>query len=103
MYIEARQYVLRYFVEVANKSKEILKICLDDFFDIISDDELNTREEDLVWKLCIKWIDTDPDNRKQHVAFLMTGVRLGLMTPKVCIYSKKHKAMNVRSYFIERL
>lgn len=54
-----------------------------DFYDIISDDELNTREEDHVWKLCIKWIDQDPENRKQHVARLMQGVRLGLMTPKV--------------------
>lgn len=55
---------------------------INDFYDIISDDELNTRDEDNVWKLCIKWIDHDPDSRKQHVAKLMQGVRLGLMTPK---------------------
>ncbi|SPP85554.1 blast:Kelch-like protein 10 [Drosophila guanche] len=53
-----------------------------DFYGIISDDELNTREEDYVWKMCVKWIDRDPESRKKHVAHLMTGVRLGLMTPK---------------------
>ncbi|XP_036321452.1 kelch-like protein 10 isoform X2 [Rhagoletis pomonella] len=82
LYAKARNYLLRYFIEVAAKNKDILEIGLKDFYDIISDDELNTREEDHVWKLCIKWIDRDPENRKQYVAQLMQGVRLGLMTPK---------------------
>ncbi|XP_037828637.1 kelch-like protein 10 [Lucilia sericata] len=82
LYAKARNYLLRYFIEVAAKNKDIYEMNLNDFYDIISDDDLNTREEDHVWKLCIKWIDHDPDNRKQHVAQLMQGVRLGLMTPK---------------------
>ena len=84
MYAKARNYLLRFFIDVAAKNSDILEIGLKDFYDIISDDELNTREEDHVWKLCIKWIDFDPENRKQYVAQLMQGVRLGLMTPKVC-------------------
>lgn len=68
---------------MAARNTDILDLNLNDFYNIISDDELNTREEDYVWKLCVKWIDRDPENRKQHVAHLMTGVRLGLMTPKV--------------------
>lgn len=83
LYAKARNYLLRYFIEVAAKNKDILEMNLKDFYDIISDDELNTREEDNVWKLCIKWIDHDPENRKQHVSQLMQGVRLGLMTPMV--------------------
>lgn len=61
---------------------------LKDFYDVISDDELNTREEDHVWKLCIRWIDHDPENRKRHIAQLMQGVRLGLMTPKVVMVDR---------------
>lgn len=83
LYAKARNYLLRYFIEVAAKNKDIYELNLNDFYDIISDDELNTREEDNVWKLCIKWIDHDPEHRKHHVAQLMRGVRLGLMTPKV--------------------
>ncbi|XP_070133311.1 kelch-like protein 10 isoform X1 [Drosophila bipectinata] len=79
---KARNYTLRYFTEVAARNKDILDMNVKDFYSIISDDELNTREEDYVWKLCVKWIDRDPMNRTQHVAHLMTGVRLGLMTPK---------------------
>ncbi|EDV99007.1 kelch-like protein 10 [Drosophila grimshawi] len=79
---KARNYTLRYFTDVAARNTDILDMNVNDFYSIISDDELNTREEDYVWKLCVKWIDRDPDNRKQHVAHLMTGVRLGLMTPK---------------------
>ncbi|XP_037959800.1 kelch-like protein 10 isoform X2 [Teleopsis dalmanni] len=82
LYDKARMYMLRYFPEVALKNEDIMEIGLKDFYEIISDDELNTREEDSVWKLCIKWIDYDPVNRKKHVADLMQGVRLGLMTPK---------------------
>ncbi|XP_034474561.1 kelch-like protein 10 isoform X2 [Drosophila innubila] len=82
LYVKARNYTLRYFTDVAARNTDILDLNVKDFFSIISDDELNTREEDYVWKLCVKWIDRDPENRKQHVAHLMTGVRLGLMTPK---------------------
>ncbi|XP_070069100.1 kelch-like protein 10 isoform X2 [Drosophila takahashii] len=82
LYLKARNYTLRYFTEVANRNSDILDMNVKDFYSIISDDELNTREEDQVWKLCVKWIDRNPDGRKHHVAHLMTGVRLGLMTPK---------------------
>lgn len=102
LYAKARNYLLRYFIEVAAKNKDILEMGLKDFYDIISDDELNTREEDHVWKLCIKWIDYDPENRKQYVAQLMQGVRLGLMTPKVChtyIHMYLHAKINLGNLF----
>ncbi|XP_043662343.1 kelch-like protein 10 isoform X1 [Drosophila teissieri] len=82
LHLKARNYTLRYFTEVANRNIDILDMSVDDFYSIISDDELNTREEDHVWKLCVKWIDRNPESRKRNVAHLMTGVRLGLMTPK---------------------
>ncbi|XP_032571457.1 kelch-like protein 10 [Drosophila sechellia] len=82
LHLKARNYTLRYFTEVANRNIDILDMSAEDFYSIISDDELNTREEDHVWKLCVKWIDRNPESRKRHVAHLMTGVRLGLMTPK---------------------
>ncbi|XP_070854399.1 kelch-like protein 10 isoform X2 [Drosophila suzukii] len=82
LHLKARTYTLRYFTEVASRNTDILDMNVKDFYSIINDDELNTREEDLVWKLCVKWIDRNPESRKQHVAHLMTGVRLGLMTPK---------------------
>ncbi|XP_041564730.1 ring canal kelch homolog isoform X3 [Drosophila elegans] len=83
LHLKARHYMLRYFTEVAARNTDIMEMNIKDFYSIISDDELNTREEDHVWKLCVKWIDRNPESRKQHVAHLMTGVRMGLMTPKV--------------------
>uniref|UniRef100_A0A1I8PCH9 BTB domain-containing protein n=1 Tax=Stomoxys calcitrans TaxID=35570 RepID=A0A1I8PCH9_STOCA len=82
LYGKARNYVMRFFPDVVCKSKEILQLNIMNFYDIISDDELNTRDEDLVWKLCLKWIDEDPEDRMKHIAQLMLGVRLALMTPK---------------------
>ncbi|XP_055907678.1 kelch-like protein 10 isoform X2 [Eupeodes corollae] len=82
LYKKARTFLLRHFTQVAARNEDILKIGLDDFLDIITDDMLNTRDEELVWKLCIKWIDYDVNDRQKHLPQLMQGVRLGLMTPK---------------------
>lgn len=62
---------------------EILKIGLNDFYDIISDDMLNTKDEEPVWQCCIRWIDYDPINRSQYITKLLRGVRLGLLNTKV--------------------
>lgn len=82
LYAKARTYLLRNFTQVAEKNEDLLKIGLEDFLDIITDDMLNTRDEELVWKLCLKWIDYDVNDRQKHLPQLMGGVRLGLMTPK---------------------
>lgn len=71
------------FPEVAIKNKEIVELEFKDFYEIISDDELNTKDEQNVWRLCIKWIDFDPEKRKCHLPRLMRGVRFGLMTKEV--------------------
>lgn len=78
-----RKYVLRHFVEVAEQSEEIVRIGLDDFYDIISDDMLNTKDEEPVWECCLRWIDFDPETRKPEVTHLLRGIRLGLLPTPV--------------------
>lgn len=78
----AKNYILRNFVEVANKNIDLYKIGLKDFYEIISDDMLNTKDEEPVWECCIKWMDHDPIVRSVHVTKLMNGVRLGLLNTK---------------------
>lgn len=71
--------MLRQFVEVARNSQEILAIELDEFYDIISDDMLNTKDEEPVWECCVRWIDYEPLARAAFVTKLMQGIRLGLL------------------------
>lgn len=75
---------------MAVKSQQILKIGLKDFYEIISDDMLNTKDEEPVWESCLRWIDFDPKNRSQHVTKLMRGVRLGLLNTRVIFFLMKY-------------
>ena len=70
---------------VAVKSKELLELTMEDFFDIVNDELLNVKDEQSVWECCIRWIDYDPTNRTKHLTKLMRGVRLGLLTNSVGI------------------
>ncbi|XP_055379258.1 kelch-like protein 10 [Condylostylus longicornis] len=78
----ARNYILKNFIEIYRKSNEIYKIGLDDFYDIINDDMLNTQREETVWDCCIRWIEYDSKNRTKYVPQLMHAVRLGLLNTR---------------------
>lgn len=62
---------------------DILSLSCDDLVDIIMDDSLNSKSEEPVWELCLRWIEFDEENRKQHVPRLLENVRLGLMKQDV--------------------
>lgn len=70
------------FTELANR-EEIIEFDIDDFYSIINDEMLNVRDESHAWKCCIRWVDHDPEKRKQHIVKLMSGIRLGLLDPRV--------------------
>lgn len=76
-------FVLRNFETIALNNDEILKIDIEDFWTIINDDMLNVKNEEYVWKCCLRWIDFDPVKRKGHIAKLLSGVRLGLLNIRV--------------------
>lgn len=81
----SRAYILRNFIKVAKSSTEILELDIENFLKIVSDDHLNTKDEEPVWECCLKWIEYDLENRTQHVATLIAAVRLGLLNTQVTI------------------
>ncbi|KAJ8669832.1 hypothetical protein QAD02_001091 [Eretmocerus hayati] len=76
---EAYRYILRNFVEVAERNNDIVNLPLAEVTSLISDDELNVKNEETVWELVLRWINSDPDNRKQHIVEFMRNIRLGLL------------------------
>ncbi|XP_021934149.1 kelch-like protein 10 [Zootermopsis nevadensis] len=72
----ARRFVLLNFVEVSQKSEELLELTLEELQAIIGTEELNVKDEKVVWECILRWINHDPDNRKGHIADLLKGVRL---------------------------
>ncbi|XP_034181650.1 kelch-like protein 10 isoform X1 [Osmia lignaria lignaria] len=73
------RYVMRYFVQVAQRSEEILELPIEELTALIGADELNVKSEDTVWELVLKWIDHDPQSRKKYIVDLMKNIRLGLL------------------------
>ncbi|KDR07508.1 hypothetical protein L798_02824, partial [Zootermopsis nevadensis] len=78
----ARRFVLRHFVEVSQKSEDLLELPAEELQAIIETEELNVKNEEVVWECILRWINHDPDNRKGHIADLLKGVRLGLLDEK---------------------
>ncbi|XP_021915982.1 kelch-like protein 10 [Zootermopsis nevadensis] len=75
----ARRFVLRHFVEVSQQSKELLELPVEELQAIIGSEDLNVKDEKVVWECILRWINHHLDNRKGHIAGLLKGVRLGLL------------------------
>lgn len=79
LYEKSKTFVLRHFTELAYQSQEILDMSLNDFFEIINDDMLNTKDEGPVWECCLRWINHNVTERRPYITKLMRGIRLGLL------------------------
>ncbi|XP_052132826.1 kelch-like protein 10, partial [Frankliniella occidentalis] len=76
---EAHQYVMRHFVQVAQESEELLHLDLQELARMLAADELNVKSEEAVWECALRWVNCDPEARKQHIVTLMRSIRLGLL------------------------
>ncbi|NXX78619.1 KLH10 protein, partial [Urocolius indicus] len=88
---EAFMFILHHFEDVAKESPEFGDLSIGDLERIIERDELNVTHEETVFKAIVKWISHDPQNRKQHIAVLLSKVRLGLVNEENLMRNiKKH-------------
>ncbi|XP_015117543.1 kelch-like protein 10 [Diachasma alloeum] len=76
---DAHTFVMRNFIDVAQRNEEILELSIDKLLPLVGADELNVKSEEIVWELVIKWIDHKPEERRQHIVELMKTIRLGLL------------------------
>ncbi|XP_031627271.1 kelch-like protein 10 [Contarinia nasturtii] len=74
-----REYILRNFIEIFQSNDVVLNLSVEDLVDILKDDALNTKTEEPIWELCLRWIEFDEKNRPQYVPQLLACIRLGLM------------------------
>ncbi|XP_019963358.2 kelch-like protein 10 [Paralichthys olivaceus] len=70
-------YIIKHFEEVAH-CKEFLQLSAEELSKIIGKDELNVRIESSVFDAILRWIAHVPKEREQHIAVLLSQVRLGL-------------------------
>lgn len=78
---EIHQHIMRFFVDIATEpeNEELLSLSADEMCELLGADNLNVKNEEVVWETMLNWIEKDPENRKQHIHRLMRQIRLGLL------------------------
>lgn len=71
----AYMFILHNFEELIKVSTEFLDLSIDELTDIIEKDELNVKQEEVVFDAILKWITHDPWQRRQHIPILLSKVR----------------------------
>jgi kelch-like protein 10 len=66
-------------VKVWQQSEELLELPVEELQAIVGADELNVKNEKMVWECVLRWIDHDSDSRKGHIVDLLKIIRLGLL------------------------
>jgi hypothetical protein len=67
-------------VKVWQQSKrQLLDLPVEELQAIVGADELNVKNEEMIWECVVRWIAHDTDNRKGHIVDLLQNIRLGLL------------------------
>ncbi|KAM6915899.1 kelch-like protein 10 [Xenentodon cancila] len=76
---KAYLHILRHFEEIARFSQEFVQLSVEQLVYLIEKDELNARQESVVFEAILRWIGYAPEERRGHLATLLHRVRLLLM------------------------
>lgn len=98
------RYLMQNFCKVCSKSNEFLQLTADELAEIISRDELNVKNEELVFDSVLRWIDYDPERRRNCMPKLLRVIRLGLLSTqyfveKVCSFINHSNSFFFHSIF----
>ncbi|PSN56988.1 hypothetical protein C0J52_04246 [Blattella germanica] len=77
-----RRYIRHNFKQILQCSTEFKDLSAEELESILCDDELNVRNEELVFEAVMKWTEADLPSRKQYLKILIHCVRYGLMSFK---------------------
>lgn len=81
----AYNYIIKEFMVISEFGDQLMNLTRDEFKKIIEDNKLNVKHEESVWDILVKWVDKDPENRKNDLVSLLPCVRFGLMDSKYFI------------------
>lgn len=84
------RFLMQNYCSVYPTSNEFLQLTVDDLAEILNQDELNVKNEEMVFDSLVRWVDYDPDRRRLCIPNLLPSVRLGLLSTqyvveKVCL------------------
>jgi len=85
----AFRYIMHNFHTISTLSSEFIQLTPDELQDILAHDELNAKNEELVFDSVLRWIDFDSERRRNYTAKLMRSIRLGLLTTQYFVEKVK--------------
>uniref|UniRef100_A0A674CLL1 Kelch like family member 10 n=1 Tax=Salmo trutta TaxID=8032 RepID=A0A674CLL1_SALTR len=85
-------FILHHF-EMVRFSEEFMELSLAQLCDIIKKDDLNVKQEDVVFEAVLRWINHSPQDRKAHVSVLLPKVRMALMTADYFMNNVKNNTL----------
>lgn len=68
-------YILHNFEDMVRVSEEFLELSLSELCGIIEKDDLNVKQEEVVYEAVQRWIAHEPQQRKKHIIVLLPKVR----------------------------
>lgn len=87
--------MIRFTFQIAKKSNELLQFSAEELVALTSSDELNVKNEEIVFEAIMRWIEHDPERRKQHIVNLLKSIRLGLLSTQYFVEKVKVKLYNL--------
>ncbi|XP_056375570.1 kelch-like protein 10 isoform X2 [Hyla sarda] len=72
-------YILHHFEDIMKTSDEFLDLSPSDLKSLIEKEELNVKQEEIVFEAIIKWINHNPASRNQYISLLLPEVRFAFM------------------------
>jgi hypothetical protein len=75
------RFILHYFTAIC-QTEDFRALDVYEVTSIISDNDLNVKDEEIVTETVFDWIHADIDNRKQHIKTLFEHLRLPLLQPE---------------------
>ncbi|XP_015587950.1 kelch-like protein 10 isoform X2 [Cephus cinctus] len=79
---KGRKYIRHHFKQILQESAEFKDLVCSELEAILRDDELNVRNEELVFEAIKSWVEYRVGERKIHLSKLLECVRFGLMSFK---------------------
>ncbi|XP_012259425.2 kelch-like protein 10 isoform X2 [Athalia rosae] len=79
---KGRKYIRHNFKQILQESGEFRDLSCEELQLVLQDDELNVRNEELVFEAIKTWVESNPGERKSALPILFKCIRFGLMNYK---------------------
>ncbi|XP_035687981.1 kelch repeat and BTB domain-containing protein 8-like [Branchiostoma floridae] len=73
------QWIAKHFTEIAS-SEDFCSLGVNQLTEIISNDELDVKEETTVWEAVVRWVQHSREDRLHHLPSILPHIRFNLLT-----------------------